>query len=108
MSPNKTIEGCVGGLLIGMVAMAVYGVILVYTTPYYIYFGALILYGFIGSVMTQFGDLAFSLIKREYDIKDYGRFLAGHGGVLDRFDSMVFTAPAMYLLVLAVPPFIVS
>ena len=107
VSPNKTVEGCIGGLLIGMIAMAIYGVVLVYATPYYIYFWALILYGFIGAVFTEFGDLAFSLIKREFNIKDYGRILAGHGGVLDRFDSMVFTAPAIFLLVTAIPPFIV-
>jgi len=107
VSPKKTIEGCIGGLLAGMIAMLIYGVVLVYATPHYIHFWALILYGFIGSLVTQFGDLAFSLIKREYNIKDYGRFLGEHGGVLDRFDSMVFTAPAMYLLVTAIPAIIV-
>ena len=64
---------------------------------------ALILYGFIGAAFTQLGDLAFSLVKREFDIKDYGRLLPGHGGMLDRFDSMVFAAPAMYLLTLVIP-----
>lgn len=108
VSPNKTIEGCVGGLLIGTIAMVIYGVVLGHTTPHFIYFAPLVLYGLVGSLLTQFGDLAFSLVKREFDIKDYGRFLAGHGGVLDRFDSMVFTAPAMYLLVLAFPPIIIG
>jgi len=103
VSPKKTIEGCVGGLVIGTVAMFIYGVVLVFTSQHQINFLALVLYGFVGSVFTQSGDLAFSLIKREYNIKDYGRFLAGHGGVLDRFDSMVFTAPAIYLLVAVLP-----
>ena len=103
VSPNKTIEGCIGGLVAGMLAMAAYGVILNYSTPLRINFPSLILCGLIGAVFTELGDLAFSLIKREYEIKDYGRILPGHGGLLDRFDSMVFTAPAIYLIVTALP-----
>ena len=107
VSPKKTVEGFIGGLCVGMAAILVYGAVLVGVTMHYIYFWALLLYGFIGSVMTQLGDLAFSLIKREFEIKDYGRILPGHGGILDRFDSMVFVAPAMYLLATVVPAIIV-
>ena len=105
ISPKKTVEGCIGGLAIGALAMVVYGVVLVFSTLHYIYFWALIIYGVVGALFTELGDLAFSLIKREYDVKDYGRILPGHGGILDRFDSMVFAAPAIYLLVTVIPAF---
>ena len=105
ISPKKTVEGCVGGLVVGTLALVAYGAILVFSTTYYIHFWALIICGFIGAVFTELGDLAFSLIKREYDVKDYGRILPGHGGILDRFDSMVFAAPAIYLLVTVIPVF---
>ena len=103
VSPKKTVEGCVGGLVVGTAGMLIYGVILVMTTFHGVVFWALILYGVVGAALTELGDLAFSLIKRELEIKDFGRLLGGHGGMLDRFDSMVFTAPAMYLLLQVIP-----
>ena len=51
----------------------------------------------VGSVISQIGDLAASAIKRNYEIKDYGHLIPGHGGVMDRFDSILFTAPLVYL-----------
>jgi len=107
ISPGKTIEGCIGGMITGAAGMIIYGIILANTTPHTIIFPALVLYGIIGAAVTQLGDLVFSLIKREYDVKDYGRLIPGHGGMLDRFDSMTFTAPAMYLLLSAYPAIIV-
>ena len=104
VSPQKTVEGCIGGLAVGTLALVLYGVALVFATPHYVVFWALVLYGVVGAVITQLGDLSFSLVKREFDIKDYGRLLPGHGGMLDRFDSMILTAPAMYLLVTASSP----
>ena len=50
----------------------------------------------IGALISQVGDLAASAIKRNHNIKDYGHLIPGHGGILDRFDSMIFTAPAIY------------
>ena len=56
--------------------------------------------GAIGSVISQVGDLAASAIKRNHDIKDYGNLIPGHGGIMDRFDSVIFTAPMIYFLVI--------
>ena len=56
----------------------------------------------IGAVISQIGDLAASAIKRNHDIKDYGNLIPGHGGIMDRFDSMIFTAPAIYFAILFV------
>ena len=107
ISPKKTVEGCVGGLVIGTASLVIYGIILVFSTLYEVRFWALILYGLIGGAATILGDLAFSIVKREFNVKDYGRLLPGHGGMLDRFDSMVFTAPAIYLMVAIIPAIIV-
>ena len=56
------------------------------------------LLGALGSVISQIGDLAASAIKRNHDIKDYGHLIPGHGGIMDRFDSVIFTAPIIYFL----------
>ena len=55
--------------------------------------------GGVGSVIAQIGDLAASAVKRNHDIKDYGKLIPGHGGIMDRFDSVMFTAPVVYLLI---------
>ena len=99
VSPKKTVEGAVGGLLGGvfgmtvfkLIAEAVLGVALLDWT-------AVLLFGTLGSVVGQIGDLSFSLIKREFGVKDYGNLLPGHGGILDRFDSVSFVAPFVWLL----------
>ena len=65
----------------------------------------LILYGALGSVISQIGDLSFSYIKRQYKIKDFGNIFPGHGGVLDRFDSVIFCAPLIEILVMFLPAF---
>lgn len=91
ISPKKTIEGAIGGVL---------GSILL-TVMFAWYFGEesviyFIPLAIIGSVVSQLGDLFASAIKREFGIKDYGNLIPGHGGILDRFDSILFTAPLTY------------
>jgi len=105
VSPKKSLEGCVGGIATVIAASALYGVILKYAAGLHPDFFALCLYGLLGGVATELGDLAFSLIKREFGVKDYGNLLPGHGGILDRFDSMIFAAPVLYLLAALWPAF---
>jgi len=106
ISPNKTVEGFIGGIIIGTLAVVIYGAILESSTPLNIIIPAIAVYGFIGAIVTELGDLLFSLIKRKCGIKDYGKLIPGHGGILDRLDSMVLCAPIMYLLVISIPALI--
>lgn len=103
LSPKKTIEGAIGGLIGAIICTIVFGVILQTffgVTCNYFY---LAIYGVLGSVISQIGDLSFSYIKREYGKKDFGKLFPGHGGVLDRFDSVYFCAPLTEILVLFLP-----
>ena len=102
LSPNKTVEGCVGGFVCAIAAAMLYGLVL-HLCGYRVQIGLLAIYGFFGSLAGQAGDLAFSAIKREHGVKDYSNLLPGHGGMLDRFDSTIFTAPMLELLVLLAP-----
>ena len=103
VSPNKTIEGAVGGLLTGMVTMLLYAVILDWPLQFDVNYLAAILYGLLGGLVGELGDLCFSVIKRQTGIKDYGNLIPGHGGVLDRFDSILAVAPLMEALLLVLP-----
>ncbi len=104
VSPNKTIEGALGGLATAVVGMLIYVLILDVVFPQLeIHYGLAIVYGLIGSVTGVFGDLCFSVIKRQTGIKDYGNLIPGHGGVLDRFDSLMTVAPLMEALLLLIP-----
>jgi len=93
ISPKKTIEGAVGGILGSVIGLCVYAFVLQKTVgaaPDYLLFAAC---GIVGSVLGQCGDLAMSMFKRERGIKDYGNLFPGHGGVLDRFDSLLLVGP---------------
>ena len=92
ISPKKTVEGSLGGILFAVAVFALYGWIVSSYGPVPNY-PILLLAGLLVSVVSQIGDLALSAIKREYGIKDYSRLFPGHGGVLDRFDSVIATAP---------------
>ena len=99
LSPKKSIEGCVGGIIGAALLGAVYATVIKgwmtgIDNPQLIF--AII--GAVSSAISQLGDLAASAIKRNHNIKDYGTLIPGHGGILDRFDSIIFTAPIVYFL----------
>lgn len=102
LSPKKTVEGSVGGVVGAGVMCLVYGLILRQFWGVDANLALLLLYGLVASPVSQIGDLSFSYIKRESGIKDYGHLLPGHGGVLDRFDSVIFCAPFTYIVMGAV------
>ena len=99
VSPKKTVEGAIGGV-VGATALMLLVVFLMNrstragtsTMPVRLVMGAA------GAVIGQVGDLSFSIIKRQTGIKDYGHIFPGHGGVLDRFDSVIFVAPVVELV----------
>lgn len=97
LSPKKTVEGAVGGavgaMLLGCLFAFVFGRYLTELGNPYLACGGACL---IAALISQVGDLAASAIKRNHNIKDYGNVIPGHGGILDRFDSTLFTAPAIY------------
>ena len=105
VSPNKSMEGYIGGIVSGALFMLLYGVVLEKFAQLAVSLPIMALYGLLGSAITELGDLSFSLIKRQYGVKDYGDLLPGHGGMLDRFDSMVFAAPMLLVLVEVLPAF---
>ena len=102
VSPKKTREGAVSGLVGGMVGMILYRIFFFLCTEVQLHLGWCVLLGLVGAVLGQLGDLSFSCVKRQCGIKDYGRLLPGHGGVLDRFDSVIFAAPVIWMLVSAI------
>ncbi len=97
ISPKKTIEGSIGGILGAILLCGLFGWIFV--RPLFIH--CLIL-GAMGGVITQFGDLTASIFKRHMGIKDYGKLIPGHGGIMDRFDSILFAAPMVYYYIVFV------
>ena len=99
VSPKKTVAGSLAALLLTPVAVILYGVLvsLFIDKTLLPNYPVLALTGFLLSVAGQIGDLIASAIKRQYDIKDYGDLLPGHGGILDRFDSILTTAPLLLL-----------
>lgn len=103
VSPNKTVEGVVGGLLSAVLCMVLYSVIMQFAFHFQVNYGMAVLYGVLGAGVDVLGDLCFSIIKRQTGIKDYGNLIPGHGGVLDRFDSLVTVAPLIEALLVVLP-----
>lgn len=101
LSPKKSIEGAIGGIVGATLLGAIYGylvsmiVVLAYH-PMIVYAATC----FVGAMISIIGDLAASAIKRNHDIKDYGTLIPGHGGILDRFDSIIFVAPVVYYVMI--------
>lgn len=105
VSPKKTVEGAIGGIVTCVLTFIVYGIIVQRIgglTPDYL---RLAVVGAVVSVASMIGDLIASLVKRKYEIKDYGKIFPGHGGVLDRFDSVLATAPVLWILIDYLPLF---
>ena len=105
VSPNKSLEGYIGGIVSGCLCTLLYGWLLQRFGALPVRLPVMAFYGLLGGAVTELGDLAFSLIKRQYGVKDYGTLLPGHGGMLDRFDSTTFAAPMLLLLVEILPAF---
>ncbi len=91
VSPKKTVEGAIGGVLGCVLCFGIYGAVV--RNMVAVNLPSLLVLAVVASVVSQFGDLSASIIKRQFGIKDYGNLFPGHGGVLDRFDSVLFTAP---------------
>ena len=100
LSPKKTIEGSIGGVLGAVVVGILYGFIVAgikgtSMNKWGVF--CYVLIALVSSIFSQIGDLTASAFKRHYGIKDYGDLIPGHGGILDRFDSVIVTAPLVYL-----------
>jgi len=107
LSPKKTIEGALGGIISVVICCIVYGLLLKrYSVLSHNYVLSLTLIGLFGSIISQIGDLAASAIKRNYGIKDYGKLIPGHGGVMDRVDSWIVVMPIIYFGLVYLNPFI--
>lgn len=102
VSPHKTVEGALGGIAGGVVGMVIFRIVFYFCTLVPLHIGWCVVIGLAGALVGELGDLSFSVIKRQVGIKDYGRLLPGHGGVLDRFDSVLFAAPMIWMIVCTV------
>ncbi len=101
LSPKKTVEGCIGGVVGAALLAGIYSIFLpdevaaLFDMNVHV---AFVLIGLVSSVVSQIGDLAASAIKRNYEIKDFSDLIPGHGGILDRFDSILFVSPLVYYI----------
>ena len=101
LSPKKSIEGGIGGLAGAALLGALYALAINKWGGASAGVVEYALICFVGGIISMIGDLAASAIKRNHEIKDYGKLIPGHGGILDRFDSVIFTAPVIYYLAVA-------
>lgn len=104
VSPKKTVEGAIGGVVGATVIMMLVVFLMNRYAGLSIHYAGAAIMGAAGAVIGQVGDLSFSIIKRQTGIKDYGHIFPGHGGVLDRFDSVIFVAPVIELVLRLLGP----
>lgn len=103
ISPKKTVEGLAGGVAGAIIGVVIYCLVMKFSLGFAVNYYCIPLYGILGSFGAVLGDLCFSVIKRQTGIKDYGNLIPGHGGILDRFDSMIVVAPLVEVLMLYIP-----
>lgn len=106
VSPQKTVEGLFGGMATCTLALILISFVFnnfVFTSKHQINYFMIVVLGLTGSLVATLGDLCFSIIKRRCNVKDFGTIMPGHGGILDRFDSVIFTVPYVYILVKLIP-----
>lgn len=106
ISPKKTVEGAVGGILFATAAFLLYGFAVGRVFDLRPNYVMLLLSGALLAIVSQVGDLVASLLKREHGVKDYGRLFPGHGGVMDRFDSVLAVSTVLIVICLRFPPFL--
>jgi phosphatidate cytidylyltransferase len=106
LSPKKTVEGSIGGIVFSVLGCMLYGLIVDLATDLHAHYLVLACLGLVLSVISQIGDLFASLIKREKGVKDYSQMLPGHGGVMDRFDSILAISTVLMAVCMLFPPFI--
>lgn len=103
ISPNKTVEGAIGGVVCAVLGMLIYGLVLDLAFDLQVNYWLCPIYGLLGAGASIMGDLFFSAIKRQTGIKDYGKLFPGHGGVMDRLDSLTLVSPVVEALILTIP-----
>ena len=106
LSPKKTVEGSIGGIVFAVLGCMLYGFAIEKITGLNARYLVLAATGLILSVVSQIGDLWASLIKREYGVKDYSQMMPGHGGIMDRFDSIIAISTILMAICISFPPFI--
>lgn len=105
LSPKKTIEGAIGGVIGSVIVGGIIGYIIYIREIHEMgVIALLVIITFVGSIIAQLGDLLASGIKRDHNIKDYGKLIPGHGGIMDRFDSVIFVIPCIYFLAAVLTP----
>ena len=100
VSPNKSIEGCIAGTIGAIIACLLYTVALNLISGYEISYLTIAIISLVLSIIGQIGDFSASVIKRYFDVKDFSNLFPGHGGMIDRIDSVMFIAPFAYILFL--------